>query len=127
MTESDTPVGGDQAGAGGAGDQPAGATEAPRALPDIDFSTFVLSLATAALVAFVRYDYVELATRPGEPPPPVGKASPEYMAFVLPAARARVNRDAEAIRRWVHADWPRVKKTPLAGERRSSSSTKPDS
>lgn len=42
----------------------------------------------SALVAFVRYDYVELATRPGEPPPPVGKSSPEYMAFVLPAARA---------------------------------------
>ena len=41
--------------------------------------------------------------------------------------RRAVERDEEAIRRWIHADWPRVKKTPAAAARRSSSSTKPDS
>ena len=44
----------------------------------------------------------------------------------LPARRA-VERDEAAIRRWVHETWPRLKKTPLATARRSSSSTKPDS
>jgi len=38
--------------------------------------------------------------------------------------RLAVERDEEGIRRWVHADWPRVKKTLPAGGRRSSSSTK---
>lgn len=42
-------------------------------------------------------------------------------------ARRALERDKPAIRRWVHERWPRVKKTPPAGARRSSSSTKPDS
>lgn len=42
-------------------------------------------------------------------------------------ARRAVERDEAAIRRWVQEKWPRVKKTPLAKGRRSSSSTKPDS
>ncbi len=41
--------------------------------------------------------------------------------------RRAVERDEAAIRRWVHVEWPRVKKTPPAGARRSSSSTKPAS
>jgi transposase len=41
--------------------------------------------------------------------------------------RRALERDEKAIRRWVHEDWPRVKKTPPAGARRSSSSTKRDS
>ena len=41
--------------------------------------------------------------------------------------RRALERDERAIRRWVHKDWPRVKKTPRAGVRRSSSSTKRDS
>jgi transposase len=40
-----------------------------------------------------------------------------------PTTRAR-ERDEEAIRRWVHDRWPQVKKTPPAGEPRSSSSTR---
>jgi len=36
-------------------------------------------------------------------------------------ARRAVERDEEAIRRWVREDWPRVKKTPDAATRRSSS------
>jgi transposase len=40
-----------------------------------------------------------------------------------PTTRAR-ERDEEAIRRWVHKRWPQVKKTPHAGELRSSSSTR---
>lgn len=39
-------------------------------------------------------------------------------------ARRAVERDERAIRRWVKKVWPRVKKTPPAGARRSSSSTK---
>lgn len=39
-------------------------------------------------------------------------------------ARRAVERDERAIRRWVHEVWPRVKKTPPAAARRSSSSTK---
>jgi transposase len=39
-------------------------------------------------------------------------------------ARRAIERDEPAIRRWVHEEWPRVKKTPPAGARRSSSSTK---
>jgi transposase len=39
-------------------------------------------------------------------------------------ARRAIERDEAAIRRWVHEEWPRVKKTPPAGARRSSSSTK---
>jgi len=39
-------------------------------------------------------------------------------------ARRALERDEGAIRRWVHEAWPRVKKTPPAGARRSSSSTK---
>lgn len=35
--------------------------------------------------------------------------------------RRALERDEQAIRRWVHEDWPRVKKTPPAGARRSSS------
>lgn len=35
--------------------------------------------------------------------------------------RRAVERDEQAIRRWVREDWPRVKKTPAAGVRRSSS------
>jgi transposase len=42
-------------------------------------------------------------------------------------ARRAIERDEQAIRRWVHEDWPRVKKTPPAEGRRSSSSTKPAS
>lgn len=42
-------------------------------------------------------------------------------------ARRAVERDEVQIRRWVQEKWPRVKKTPLAKARRSSSSTKPDS
>jgi transposase len=38
--------------------------------------------------------------------------------------RRALERDEKAIRRWVHEDWPRVKKTPAAAARRSSSSTK---
>ena len=41
--------------------------------------------------------------------------------------RRALERDEKAIRRWVHEGWPRVKKTPRAGVRRSSSSTKRDS
>lgn len=36
-------------------------------------------------------------------------------------ARRAVERDEPEIRRWVREDWPRVKKTPAAGARRSSS------
>ena len=39
-------------------------------------------------------------------------------------ARRAIERDEPAISRWVHEEWPRVKKTPPAGVRRSSSSTK---
>jgi transposase len=39
-------------------------------------------------------------------------------------ARRALERDAEAIRRWVHETWPKVKKTPPAGRPRSSSSTR---
>ena len=35
--------------------------------------------------------------------------------------RRAVERDEQEIRRWVREDWPRVKKTPVAGTRRSSS------
>jgi transposase len=38
--------------------------------------------------------------------------------------RRAIERDEEAIRRWVRQDWERVKKTPGAAARRSSSSTK---
>jgi transposase len=40
-----------------------------------------------------------------------------------PTTRAR-ERDEEAIRRWVRERWPQLKKTPRAGEPRSSSSTR---
>ena len=40
-----------------------------------------------------------------------------------PARRAK-ERNEKAIKQWVAKDWPRVKKTPPAGVRRSSSSTK---
>jgi len=36
-------------------------------------------------------------------------------------ARRAVERDEKEIRRWVREDWPRVKKTPAAAARRSSS------
>jgi transposase len=36
-------------------------------------------------------------------------------------ARRAVERDEQEIRRWVREDWPRVKKTPGAAKRRSSS------
>lgn len=36
-------------------------------------------------------------------------------------ARRAVERDEQEIRRWVREDWPRVKKTPSAAPRRSSS------
>jgi len=39
-------------------------------------------------------------------------------------ARRALERDERAIRRWVKEVWPRVKKTPPAAARRSSSSTK---
>ena len=42
-------------------------------------------------------------------------------------ARRALERDEQAIRRWVHERWPRVKKTPPAAVRRSSSSTRRDS
>lgn len=38
--------------------------------------------------------------------------------------RRAVERDEEAIRRWVHQTWPRVKKTPAAARPQSSSSTR---
>ena len=38
-------------------------------------------------------------------------------------ARRAVERDDEAIARWVAEDWPRVKKTPVAGTRGSASRT----
>jgi len=41
--------------------------------------------------------------------------------------RRAIERNEEAIRRWVREDWARVKKTPGAAGRRSSSSTKADS
>jgi putative transposase len=41
--------------------------------------------------------------------------------------RHSVERDEVAIQRWVHESWRRVKKTPAAVARRSSSSTKPGS
>ena len=41
--------------------------------------------------------------------------------------RRALERDKRAIRGWVRERWPRVKKTPPAGARRSSSSTKPGS
>ena len=44
----------------------------------------------------------------------------------MPTRRA-AERDDAAIRSWAHETWPRVKKTPGAGARRSSSSTKPGS
>lgn len=40
-----------------------------------------------------------------------------------PTTRAR-ERDEEAVSRWVHETWPALKKTPRAGERTSSSSTR---
>jgi transposase len=40
-----------------------------------------------------------------------------------PTTRAR-ERDEQAIRRWVRERWPQLKKTPYAGEPRSSSSTR---
>lgn len=40
-----------------------------------------------------------------------------------PTTRAR-ERDEEAIQRWVHETWPRLKKTPLVDGPRSSSSTR---
>ena len=42
-------------------------------------------------------------------------------------ARRALERDAAAIARWIKEDWPRIKKTPRAGGRHSSSSTKPAS
>jgi transposase len=36
-------------------------------------------------------------------------------------ARRAIERDEQAIRRWIRQDWPRVKKTPGAAGRRSSS------
>ncbi|MGH9477578.1 MAG: IS630 family transposase [Terriglobales bacterium] len=39
-------------------------------------------------------------------------------------ARRALERDAEAIRRWIQVEWPRVKKTLRVGGRRSSSATK---
>jgi len=42
-------------------------------------------------------------------------------------ARRALERDEVAIGNWVKQDWPRVKKTPGAAARRSSSSTKRDS
>jgi transposase len=36
-------------------------------------------------------------------------------------ARRAIERDEEEIRRWIHEDWPRVKKTPGGAGRRSSS------
>lgn len=42
-------------------------------------------------------------------------------------ARRALERDEDAIGRWVREDWARVKKTPAGGARRSPSSTKPDS
>lgn len=39
-------------------------------------------------------------------------------------ARRAVERDEEAIRRWIQVEWPRVKKTLPVGGRRSSSATK---
>ena len=38
-----------------------------------------------------------------------------------------IERDEAAIQRWVKEEWPRIKKTPPAVERRSSSATKPAS
>lgn len=38
--------------------------------------------------------------------------------------RRAVERDAAAIARWIKEDWPRIKKTPPAGGRRSFSSTR---
>ena len=42
-------------------------------------------------------------------------------------ARRALERDEVAIGNWVKQDWPRVKKTPGAAARRSSSSTRRDS
>ena len=42
-------------------------------------------------------------------------------------ARRAIERDDEAIERWVNERWPRLKKTPGAGGRGSSSRTKADS
>ncbi|EQD54402.1 transposase ISLbp6, partial [mine drainage metagenome] len=39
-------------------------------------------------------------------------------------ARRAIERDEEAIRRWIQVEWPRVKKTPRVVARRSSSATK---
>lgn len=39
-------------------------------------------------------------------------------------ARRALERDEAAITRWIKEEWPRVKKTPRAGKRSSSSSTK---
>lgn len=41
--------------------------------------------------------------------------------------RRALERDEVVIARWIKHDWPRVKKTPRAGARRSFSSTKPAS
>ena len=41
--------------------------------------------------------------------------------------RRAIERDEAAIQRWVKEDWPRIKKTPPAAGRRSSSATKPAS
>jgi transposase len=40
-------------------------------------------------------------------------------------ARRALERDEAAIAGWIQEDWPRIKKTPRAGRRPSSSSTKP--
>ena len=42
-------------------------------------------------------------------------------------SRHAAERDEAAIHRWVHETWPRLKKTPPAAARRSSSLTKPGS
>jgi len=39
-------------------------------------------------------------------------------------ARRAIERDEEAIRRWIQVEWPRVKKTPRTAGQRSSSATK---
>jgi transposase len=42
-------------------------------------------------------------------------------------ARRALERDDDAVARWVKSDWPRIKKGPGAGERGSSSKTSPAS
>lgn len=54
----------------------------------------------------------------------IGRLLHEWDWSAQKPARRALERNERAIRRWMHENWPRVKKTLRAGARRSSSSTK---